>query len=73
MHEVGGIILVDDVVTSGATILGVASRLAERFPGVEIKAFAAVRTISDPAKFVNLVRPARGSIMLRGEYTTRRP
>ena len=73
MHEIGDIILVDDVVTSGATILGVASRLAERFPDSEIKAFAAVRTISDDAKFVNLAQPARGRIALRGEYTTRRP
>ena len=50
MHDVGDVILVDDVVTSGATILGVASKLAERFPDVEIKAFAAMRTISDPLK-----------------------
>ena len=45
-HDIGDIILVDDVVTTGATILGVASKLADRFPNITIKAFAAVRTIS---------------------------
>lgn len=41
------IVLVDDVVTRGATFLGAAARLAEHLPDVEIQCFALVRTISD--------------------------
>jgi len=38
------LMLIDDVVTKGSTLLGCAWRLERAFPGVEIKAFAAVRT-----------------------------
>lgn len=72
-HEIGDIILIDDVVTTGATILGVASKLTERFPDNAIKAFAAVRTISNPTEFKHWMQPVRGSITLHGERTTRKP
>lgn len=72
-HEIGDIILVDDVLTRGATILGVASKLAERFPDSTIKAFAAVRTISNAAEFTSLCRPAKGTITLSGKHTFRNP
>jgi len=38
------ITLVDDFITKGATLLAGASRLAEAYPGAEIRAFALVRT-----------------------------
>ncbi len=38
------IVLVDDVITRGATLLAGASRLAEAFPGAAVSAFALVRT-----------------------------
>lgn len=41
------IVLIDDVVTRGATFLGAAARLAERLPDVDVQCFALVRTISD--------------------------
>ena len=72
-HEIGDIILIDDVVTAGATILGVASKLAERFPNSAIKAFAAVRTISNPAEFTSSMQPVIGTITLHGERTIRTP
>ena len=40
------IVLVDDVVTRGATLLGCASLLVRLLSGIEIRAFAAVRTMS---------------------------
>ena len=40
------VILVDDVVTSGAMLMGAAEKLRDAFPGVDIAAFAAMRTIS---------------------------
>lgn len=41
------VLLVDDFVTRGATLLGAASRIAEAFPGIEIRAFALVRSVTD--------------------------
>lgn len=40
------ITLVDDVITRGATLLAAASRLAEAFPGCEVRAFAVIRTMT---------------------------
>jgi hypothetical protein len=38
------IVLVDDVITKGATLLAGASRLVEAFPGATVRAFALIRT-----------------------------
>lgn len=38
------LVLVDDVVSRGRTLLAGASRLGEAFPGAELRAFAAFRT-----------------------------
>jgi hypothetical protein len=43
--HVDEVLLVDDVVGSGATLLGVGSRLAETFPAARIRAFAAFRVV----------------------------
>ena len=67
------ILLVDDVVTRGATLLGAASRLAETFPKATIRTFAVVRTISDTSQFSKIIAPVRGQITLRGGETFRRP
>lgn len=67
------ILLVDDVVTRGATLLGAANRLADAFPGARIRGFAMMRTISQAAEFVNVVDPKVGAITLNGGRTTRRP
>jgi hypothetical protein len=40
------ITLVDDVITKGATLVAAASRLAEAFPGCEVRAFAVIRTMT---------------------------
>jgi hypothetical protein len=66
------ILLVDDVVTAGATLLGSASRLAEAFPDVPIRAFAAVRTISLGGEFRRTSDPVRGTIVLRPSGRTQR-
>lgn len=63
------IVLVDDVITRGATILGAASRVTEAFPSVKIRAFAVMRTISDEKEFSTIVEPHHGKIELRGEDT----
>jgi len=58
------ILLVDDVVTRGATLLGAANRLADAFPQSHIRAFAAMRTISNPNQFKKVYDPCIGTIDL---------
>lgn len=67
------ILLVDDIVTRGATLLGAAQRIQEGFPKSRVRAFAAIRTVSDPRKFEAIYAPVTGKITLRGEETYRRP
>jgi hypothetical protein len=61
------ILLVDDVVTAGATLLGAASRLHEAYPLARIRGFAAARTISNGTEFRALIEPVTGSIDLRAD------
>jgi predicted amidophosphoribosyltransferase len=69
------IVLVDDIITRGATLVGAANRLAEAFPRARIRAFAAMRTISIPSEFVSLFEPRFGTIQYRdwADDTLRRP
>lgn len=57
------IVLVDDVITSGASMTGCALRLTAGFPGLEsIAGFAAVRTVSAPGDFLAILAPTDGEI-----------
>jgi predicted amidophosphoribosyltransferase len=58
------IVLIDDVVTRGATLLGCANRLIDAFPQCRIRAFVAMRTISNPNEFDNIYSPCVGTIDL---------
>lgn len=53
LPEIRDVIIVDDVVTRGATLLGAASRLAEALPGVRVRGFAAIRTIQQPGRVLH--------------------
>jgi len=68
------IVLIDDVITRGATLLGCANRLADAFPQCRIRAFAAMRTISNSNEFENVYSPCIGTIDLYASGDTfRRP
>ncbi|OLE89010.1 MAG: hypothetical protein AUF79_12630 [Crenarchaeota archaeon 13_1_20CM_2_51_8] len=69
------IVLVDDIITRGSTLLGAANSLAEALPKAQIRAFVAMMTISDPSHFVTLYKPSLGSVQYRPltEDTIRRP
>jgi predicted amidophosphoribosyltransferase len=68
------IILVDDIITRGSTLLGAANRLADVFPRTPIYAFAAIRTVSNPNEFKKIYDPCSGTITLRDSGDTlRRP
>jgi predicted amidophosphoribosyltransferase len=68
------IVLVDDLLTTGAALLGSANRLRDSYPTTPIKGFAAIRTISDASQFEKITHPVSGSITLRPDgRCTRRP
>ena len=67
------ILLVDDIITRGATVMGAANKLAEAFPAAHIRVFAAMRTISPPDIFTDTMAPCIGTIELKGIDTFRRP
>ena len=74
ISEQDEIILVDDIITRGSTLIGSANRLADAFPNCRIRAFGAMRTISNPGDFENIIAPCIGTIELsQSGDTFRRP
>ena len=59
------VVLIDDVITKGSTLIGAANILHDAFPEIEIKGFAAIRTMSDPSQFRRWFDPIKGTIKLR--------
>jgi predicted amidophosphoribosyltransferase len=66
------ITLVDDVVTRGASFIGLVPRLQEAFPGTEIRCFAVVRTIST-GEIDRILAPVEGTISYDGSEFRRHP
>ncbi|HJW18946.1 MAG TPA: hypothetical protein VJ571_00110 [Candidatus Nitrosotalea sp.] len=73
LHEPDEILLIDDVVTRGSTLLGAANKLADAFPHAHIRAFAAMRTISSQSDFTKINDPCTGTITLVNDDTFREP
>lgn len=73
VHRPKGIVLIDDIITRGSTLLGCASKVKEIFPDVPILAFAVIRTISDPDDLIKIEDPCVGIITLSGNDTIRKP
>jgi predicted amidophosphoribosyltransferase len=67
------IVLIDDVVTKGRTLLAAASRVHEAFPCTHIRAFALVRTMGLISGVQRLVDPCRGEISWRAGDAHRSP
>ena len=72
LSEPREMLLIDDVITRGATIIGAANKLHDAFPAVHIRALAAIRTISTQ-NLTAIYDPCIGQITLEGQYTSRRP
>ncbi len=68
-----GVLLIDDVITKGRTLLAAASRLQEAFPGARIRAFALLRTLGRLDTLEQLILPCRGEIRWRGGDARRSP
>lgn len=58
------IVVVDDFVTKGATLLGAASRVAELYPEARVSGFALVRTMGLIPEIDRIVDPVVGRISL---------
>lgn len=67
------ITLVDDVVTRGAQLFGAAWKIWSVRPDVEVRAFAVIRTVSDPEEFTGIASPCMGRIEWRNEECYRQP
>lgn len=64
------ITLVDDVITSGATMCAAVSLVQDAFPDSEVRAFAIVRTLSDADEIPKILNPCEGVIECYGEGQT---
>jgi len=67
------IVLIDDVVTKGRTLLAAATRVHEAFPCAQIRAFALVRTMGLVADIQQLLDPCKGEIRWRSGDAHRCP
>ncbi len=67
------IVLVDDVITKGRTLLAAAMRLHQQFPHAEIRAFALVRTLGFRLRLERLIEPCSGVIRWAGGDAWREP
>ena len=73
LSDIRNIVLIDDVITRGATLVGAASKLTEAFPHARIRAFAAMRAMSPPDIFLNTLAPCCGWVTVNGDHTFRKP
>jgi predicted amidophosphoribosyltransferase len=59
------VVLIDDVITKGRTLLAAAARVREALPDAQIRAFALLRTLGLITDIKNLFEPCRGEIRWR--------
>jgi hypothetical protein len=67
------VVLIDDVITRGRTLLAAAARLHEALPDARIRAFALLRTLGLIADLHGLIAPCRGRIRWRDGDAQRIP
>lgn len=67
------VVLIDDVVTKGRTLLAAATRLQEAFPEAHIRAFALLRTLGFLPRVQRLLDPCTGEIRWKAGDAHRRP
>jgi predicted amidophosphoribosyltransferase len=67
------LVLVDDVITKGRTLLAAAVRLREAFPDSNIRAFALLRTMGLIPRVRSIREPCRGVIAWTGVDARRSP
>ena len=73
LGETCSVVLIDDIVTKGRTLLAAAERIREALPEARIKAFALIRTQGAARDIHALLDPCRGEIKWKGGDALRRP
>ena len=73
MPRAAQIMLIDDVVTKGRTLMAAATRLKEAYPEARIRAFALLRTMGLIPGVTRLLEPCVGQIRWRGGDAHRAP
>jgi hypothetical protein len=69
----GRLLLVDDVVTKGRTMLAAATVITDALPGIDVRGFAALRTMGLVADIETYTDPVVGEILWSGTDTDRQP
>jgi hypothetical protein len=69
----GSVVLIDDVITKGRTLLAAAACVREALPDVQVRAFALLRTLGLIPDIRNLLEPCRGEILWKGGDAQRNP
>jgi hypothetical protein len=67
------VVLIDDVITKGRTLLAAAARVRERLPGAQVRAFALLRTMGMISGVTHLLDPCTGEIRWRAGDAHRIP
>lgn len=67
------VLLVDDVVTRGRTLLAAAARVREALPGWEVRGFALLRTLDRAERLGSIVDPCEGEVRWLGGDARRVP
>jgi predicted amidophosphoribosyltransferase len=67
------IVLIDDVITKGRTLVAAAMSFHEAFPQTQIRAFALVRTMGLILDIERLIDPCRGEVHWNGQDAYRDP
>jgi hypothetical protein len=73
VRGISHVVLVDDVVTKGRTLLAAAMRLRETFPHIDIRGFALLRTMGYATVFDQFLMPCIGKIEWKGGDARRNP
>jgi len=71
--EIRRIVLIDDVVTKGRTLLAAAARLQSELPNADIRAFALIRTLGFVQHMTRVFDSCHGVIRWAGEDARREP
>lgn len=74
LGHAGKLVIVDDIITRGSTLMGCAMVLSAEYPDAEIMAFAAARTLKhDQALPEDPRQPTVGTITYRPGWIERQP